>query len=212
MGLKKANIDGAIYEVVSFDTWRNNPTVYDKGVAIDGENGIIYPIRGRNDFRPGVYADDCLCKFKGPSEKDKECYSDSNVIDFSKPENYAEIIEAQARLQEAERTILSTVINGITVPIIDPEDKPEMVALKTLITDKHIDLSSYSSRFGPNYNNDVRLLGKHTISMGKIKTFFENLDAKAYLVINDSSPDVPNPIGHEIKIELTGNGSEGDDE
>jgi hypothetical protein len=207
MSVKKVNIDGNFYDVISWDEYTANPSIYDKNNAIIGPDGLIYPIRGKNDIRPGIYADDVMAVFREPTSN-RANYSSSRVIDFSKPKNYAEVIEACAKLQEEERQVLTT-INNVTIPEIDPDDNPEMVALKQGIIDKHIDLDSYAHRFGPNFNNDKRLLNRTTISMSKLKTYAENLDMRVFLTLEDASSDVPNPLGHKITVEITG--KEGDD-
>ena len=43
------------------------------------------------------------------------------------------------------------------------------------------------------------------------KRLCEALDIKATLILEDKSPDVPNPIGRTIKVDLTG-GIPGDGE
>ena len=86
-----------------------------------------------------------------------------------------------------------------------------MKALKTAVLEKRIDLDKYEPRFGSNYNNDKRLFNKNTISLSMTKRLCEALDIKATLILEDKSPDVPNPIGRTIKVDLTG-GIPGDGE
>ena len=78
-----------------------------------------------------------------------------------------------------------------------------MVALKTAVNNKHIDLDKYEHRFGENYANDKRLFNKNNISLGKMKTIANALDMDITLTIKDV-PDAPNPIGEVIEVKLTG--------
>ena len=113
-----------------------------------------------------------------------------------------------------ERTILTTIDN-VFAPEIYNNDTPEMKAMKQAILDKHIDLDKYEPRFGPNYNNDKRLLKKSSITFGKLRSICDALDMKVTMTIEDSSPDVPNPIGRSITVDLTDKSSlttEGDEE
>lgn len=73
---------------------------------------------------------------------------------------------------------------------------------------KHIDLDSYEHRFGKNYNNDRRLFEKPNISLLKLTSVCTALDIKATLILEDSSPDVPNPMGGVVTVELTSGGGE----
>ena len=79
-----------------------------------------------------------------------------------------------------------------------------MKAMKEAINLKHIDIDKYEPRFGPNFNNDKRLLKKDSITFRKLKDVCEALDMKATLKLEDANPNVPNPIGKKIAIDLTG--------
>jgi len=130
-------------------------------------------------------------------------YSVDNVINFSNSKSFKEIIQKQNKLKSMERIILTNPDN-ITIPKIGENDSPEMIGLKKAIIAKHIDLDKYSSRFGNNYSNDKRLLNDETITMSKLKTMFKALDIKATLIIEDKNDSIPNPIGEQIYVELTG--------
>ena len=78
-----------------------------------------------------------------------------------------------------------------------------MVALKEAIIAKHIDLDSYDYRFGEsNFPNDKRLLKKESISLKKLIAYCNALDINAILTLTDLSPDIPNPMGHDIVYSL----------
>lgn len=205
MSLVKAKIGEAIYDVVDYEEYYRNMHMYPvQYTAIRGADGYVYPIRSLSDHRPGAYMTGGLDIFKPPVTA-TECamYSEQNIIDFTKAEGMRDLITCSQMLSSAERSIL-TNIDNLFIPDIGESDTPEMQALKQAIIAKHIDLDKYESRFGPNYNNDKRLLRKDRITFDKFRTIGECLDIKATLIIEDAGPDVPNPIGRPISIEITG--------
>ena len=213
MSLEKAKIADVIYDVITIDEYYRDPSAYGAYTAIRGTDGYVYPIRSKTDTRPGFYPTGGLDFFKPPIMSEGPVYSQQNIINFHDATSLREVIQAQQKLMSAERSILTTIDN-VFVPEIGEDDMPEMKALKQAIIDKHIDLDKYEPRFGPNYNNDKRLLRKGNITFGKLRSICNALDIKATLTIEDESPDVPNPIGRVITTELTGGNMsiEGDDE
>lgn len=203
MSLIKAKIGEIIYDVITIEEYYANPDLYGSYTAIDGRDGFIYPIRNKTDYRPGFYPTGGIDFFKPPVGSESIMYNHQNIINFSEASNLREIIQAQQKLASAERSILTTIDNVFT-PEIGENDTPEMQALKQAILDKHIDLDKYEPRFGPNYNNDKRLLKKPNITYGKFRDMCNALDIKATLTLEDAAPDVPNPIGRSITVELTG--------
>lgn len=214
MSLTKAKIEGAIYDIIDIDEYYKNPDIYGQYTAIKGDDGYIYPIRTKTDIRPGFYPTGTLDFFKIPDKSESNTYTQQNIIDFHDATNLKEVIQTQQKLMNEERTILTTIDN-VFAPEIYNNDTPEMKAMKQAILDKHIDLDKYEPRFGPNYNNDKRLLKKSSITFGKLRSICDALDMKVTMTIEDSSPDVPNPIGRSITVDLTDKSSlttEGDEE
>lgn len=210
--LIKTRIGDVLYDVVDYETYINNTNLYNPAyTAIRTGDGYIYPIRKNGDFRPGMYEAWAMDFFIQPTGSEVGAYLEQSIIDFSKADSLREIIECQQRLVNEERSILTT-INNQYVPEIGENDTPEMRALKQAISDKHIDLDQYEHRFGPNYNNDKRLLRKENITFGKLRTMCDALDIKASLTLEDASPDAPNPIGRSITVDITAPGviSEGE--
>lgn len=204
--LCKAKIGDTIYDVVTYEEYVANRAYLNPAyTAIKHTDGFLYPIRKNGDFRPGMYDSGPMDFFVPPTGSDAGVYSQQCIIDFDKAETFKEIIQCQQKLASEERSILTT-INNQYVPEIGENDTPEMQALKQSITDKHIDLDRYEHRFGPNYNNDKRLLKKDSITFGKLRTVCNALDIKASLTLEDASPDVPNPMGRSITVDLTGPG------
>lgn len=201
MSVEKAKINGQLVDVISIDDYHKNPEAYDKFNAIKLNDGYIYPIRNKTDDRPGAYRTDFGVVFKQPEAGQSDDYSDKNLINFSDVSSLKDYIAAQNKYRAAEWSVLTSADN-IFMPEPNVGDAPEMRALKTAIKDKGIDLDKYESRFGQNYNNDKRLLRKDTITLSKLKSITSILDMKASLILEDSGPDVPNPIGHQIIVEL----------
>lgn len=205
MSLEKAKIGDVIYDVIPIEEYYREPTAYGSFTAISGNDGYIYPIRTKTDNRPGFYPTGGLDFFKPPTPGEANIYTRQNVINFEEATSLREVIICQQKLMNAERSILTTIDN-VFAPEIGENDTPEMKAIKQAIIDKHIDLDKYEPRFGPNYNNDKRLLKKKNITFGKLRSICDALDIKASIVIEDAAPDVPNPIGRVITAELTGTG------
>ena len=194
--IEKARIGDIIYDVITIEEYEANPGMYNpKFTAIKYDDGCVYPIRNRTDNRPGFYPTGAIDFFKPCAPSETHMYSQQNIINFSNKENIREIIEAQSQLANEERAILTTIDN-LFIPEISPEDTPETKALKEAVREKHIDIDKYESRFGPNYNNDKRL------------TILNALDMRATLIIEDTSPNVPNPIGKQIVAVITGDNVE----
>ena len=203
MSLEKAKIGDAIYDVIPITEFYRDPSAYGPYTAIKGGDGFIYPIRTKTDSRPGFYPTGGLDFFKPPTFGEANIYTQQNVINFEEATSLRDVIKCQQKLMSAERSILTTIDN-VFAPEINENDTPEMMAVKQAIIDKHIDLDKYESRFGPNYNNDKRLLKKSSITFGKLRSICDALDIKASIVIEDAAPDVPNPIGRVITADLTG--------
>lgn len=210
MSLRKKAIDGIMYDVISIEEYLRNMPMYSQFIAITIGNGYVYPIRTRYDNRPGArnlpgaYNITGMIYYIHPSTPSElQEYSESNMIDFGAAENMRDYIQTKQRLASAERSIL-TSIDNVFVPEISENDTPEMIALKQAIIEKHIDLDKYEPRFGPNYNNDKRLLKKDGITFGKLRSMCNALDIKVTIKFEDTNPDVPNPIGRVITAELTG--------
>ena len=206
--MRKMKIRDALYDVITYSEFCKNRPLYMRypdSVAIMPGDGFVYPIRNpASDIRPGMYALGMgFDWFKIPMSKyEIQDYSQSNIIDFSEAKTFRDVIANQERLNKEERSILTT-INSLTVPVIQDSDEPAMVALKEAIIAKHIDLDSYDYRFGQsNFPNDKRLLKKDSISLKKLVAYCNALDIKATLTLQDTNPDVPNPMGKDIVCEL----------
>lgn len=209
MSLMKKVINGEMYDVVSEREYFSNPSLFTQNSAILMDNNMVYPIRPKYDMRndsrnkPGVYDFGHYLYIVNPSASEMPEYSPSDIIDFNSVDTLRGYIQTRQRIATAERSILTSP-DSIFTPEITENDTPEMIALKKAIQDKHIDIDKYEPRFGPNYNNDKRLLKKESITFGKLRTICNALDIKATITFEDAREDVPNPIGRSISADLTG--------
>lgn len=207
--IKKAKLEGTIYDVISEETFKKNPSIYvgyNNAVAIE-KDGHVYPIRNTTvaNTMVGYYpSSDSYVQPRNDTEE--VLYGTGSIINFSDVKSFRELIEAQDKLNQAERTILTTPDN-ITIPVVGQNDSPFLQAIKRAITDKQIDLDKYGPRFGSNYPNEKRLLKKSDMTLQKGILYAGCLDFDIYVTIKDSSPEVPNPIGETITVKLTGEGA-----
>ena len=206
--MRKMKIRDSLYDVITYPEFcrgRDHYLHYWDSVAILNGDGFVYPIRNpQYDNRPGLYPLGMSFDwFRAPmSTYEMQEYSQANIIDFAEAKSFRDVIEMQNRLNQEERSILTT-INQLTIPTIQENDEPAMVALKEAIIAKHIDLDSYDYRFGEsNFPNDKRLLKKESISLKKLIAYCNALDINAILTLTDLNPDVPNPMGHDIVYSL----------
>ena len=213
MAVEKIRIKDRLYDVIAYEEFTRHPDNYGKFNAVK-EGSYVYPVKGKTDTGVGIYdSDDVTYEFVEPiTEEDKDNYSTNHIISISDCKTIREVIEAQQKIKESERAIL-TKADNITFVKVGANDTPHMAALKEAINGKQIDISNYEYKFGTNYNNDMRLLSKSDITMNKLKSFLSKLDLKASIVIEDASDDVPNPLGRKIvSTIISGDDYEDEDE
>ena len=203
MDLKKMKIEQKIYDVVTEAQFINTDRSFVTAPLAIERDGIVYPERKVNadgEHSVGVYDLGPLIVYVPPSEEERIFLSSEHIIDFGSGD-IKNIIENSKRLQEQEKDILTTIDN-VTKYHISENNEPEMVAIRTAVNLKGIDMLKYASRFKSNYNNDIRLLGKDKISISKLKSICSKLDIKPILVLEDMPGDIANPMGEKVVIEL----------
>ena len=213
MAVEKMKVKDKLYDVIEYEEFARHPDNYGKFNAVK-QGGYIYPVRGKTDTGVGIYdSDETTFEFVDPvTDEDKENYNVSHIISVSNCKNIREVIEAQQKIKDTERAIL-TKADNVTYVKIGPNDSPHMAALKEAINSKQIDLNNYEHKFGSNFNNDSRLLSRDDITMRKLTSFLRKLDMKATLIIEDASDDVPNPLGKKIVTTIvSGDGRYDDDD
>ena len=199
--IRKTTINGKMYDVVELDEYMKSRDLYSSNCTAIHIDEYALPITHQKNNIGIVLGDICYWKFPDPN--DKGDYSYDRVIDFSNVTNIREMIQVQDAVRELETEILTAPDNP-TKFRINPGDMPEMVAMKTAFNLKNVDIDKYEHRFGNNFNNDKRLFNKDRLSLPKVKRLCDKLDMKATLIIQDASPDVPNPMGEIVTIDLTG--------
>lgn len=208
----RMKIGAKMYDVVPLEEYQQNEGAYLKNyTAILSNNGryALPIIRGQQGDSIGIKIGDLMSREYLPStEEDKELYSVDHAINLADSKSITELIENQTAIREIEQEILTNPDGNIFTPKITTEDSSAMRALKEAVIAKHINIDNYEYRFGSNYNNDKRLLSKPKISLQMLERVCNALDIKATLTLEDSSDDIPNPIGRVISVELTN----GDDE
>ena len=209
---KKAKVNGRVTTVVTPEEALNNPLYQDKFSSVEINNTILPVKKTYDPTTPGFYISNTgkIGKIIYPSEEDLEEYSSSNAIDFSNIQNMRELISKQEEVKRMESEVLSNSDN-LFKPIPKENDAPEMKALKEAICLKNIDIDAYADRFLDNFNNDKRLLKGSSITISKMKSICDKLDMKVTLTISDTSPNVPNPIGQSISVDICGY-NDGDEE
>lgn len=214
MNIKNASVDGHIIDVLSKEDyqkqWRmyvENPSMFaNTGMEVSTEKGTyILPFRNKTDNRPGIFPDGCVYYTKLPDENDDHIYNKDNIemIDFSDAGDVKQFLEKREKIRNIEAISL-TEIDDIFIPPIGSDDSPEMVAFKTAIGKKKCDINKYAPRFGENYLNDKRILKGPKITMNKLVDMCKKLDIEAELILRDAHTDVPNPMGAEVSMILTG--------
>lgn len=200
----KMLIGSKFYDVVSQEEYTNNKNLYSGGSTAIHIDDTVYPIRNRyEEGIVGAYDRGAVIKYVPPTtEEEQSIYDSSKVIDFNNVSDIKEIIERQNEMSSQERMILTSPDNISCYPILET-DSPSLQLLKKAINAKNIDLDKYEQRFGVNYTNDKRILQRNTITLPKLTSIANKLDMEVELVIRDSSKDVPNPMGIELKTILT---------
>lgn len=211
--MKKAKVENRMLAVTSYEEYGLHPELYaNTGTGVQVErDGVQYILPHRNTAyspdKPGVY--DCgnaISMFTFPTEEQRSEYT-GEVIDLADVQNISELTRKMDLLKDMERDILTTPDNIFT-PVISESDSSIMKGLKEALIAKNIDLDKYADRFGDNYPNDKRQFKREDITLFMFSRMCQNLDMNARLIIEDSSFDVPNPIGRQIVVNLVGGDGE----
>lgn len=205
MNIRQTAINDKWYNVISYSDYCSYPDLnknYSTAVEmkIDGVTKIL-PVRSPSETAPGIYDKGWYDEIIPPSSDDTQ-YNPDNVLDLSNIKNMEDLMQMQDRARDIEKEILTSP-DDITVPNISSLDSPEMRAVKEAIIAKHMDINKYSERFGSNFANDKRILKTNAITQKMMKRLLSNIDVKATLILEDTSPNVANPMGKKIEIVIT---------
>ena len=218
MDYKRADIGGVLTDIIPMEQYLDNQDVYaTSNVAMvcerDGKKYVL-PARKATDLRPGYYTQgsNCVAFARLPSSDCDTNYNyDDVVIDFSKEKTIQGIMEKQNQCRNIEYANLCNP-DSIFIPAIDQDDSPLMKGFKEATIAKHFDISKYKDRFGANYLNDIRQYQKNDITIKMIERICDNIDQDVYVTFKDKPGDIPNPMGREIAVKITGNGNNEEEE
>ncbi len=217
--LEKASVEGQVYDVMSYEEYaehfENNRERSDIAIKEEYEgHTLVLPSRGKypagGPINPGLYHAGCVDFIKKPEREFVKNYIPDKIVSMSNMSDIKDILREAEEARKLDEPYLTSPDSVTTIKIC-ADDQPEMRALKMALNAKHIDLDKYAGRFGVNFPNDKRQLKGNAITLNIIKRYCENCDMEAVLVLRDTRPDVPNPIGKEISVSLTETMSEGDD-
>jgi len=201
--MKKAKVDNKIVEVITHEELARNRDMYPSNIVAVERDGMLYPVRGKNDKRPGIYHSGPIDLYVKPTQDQMHNYDTSTIIDFDNADNMRAMIDMNNQYKNMEISILTNKDN-ITAPAIKDTNSPLMVGLKMAITDKHIDIDDYEHRVGSNYTNEKRLLLKDRITIDKVALLAGCLDMKVTVRFENANPNVINPMSQAFEIEITG--------
>lgn len=175
----------------------NNP----KSTAIE-IGDVVLPLKTSSiDSGPGVYYKDDdrpYCEVQKP--KNPEEYSADKIIDYKDVNTVGELIEKHRLIRDIQKDLMATKENILHLPI-PADNQPEMKALKTAINAKQVDKRAYETKF-TQFQNNMRLLKGPSITLAKMIEICDGFDIACKLTLSDK-PDVPNPMGTEITVDLT---------
>jgi hypothetical protein len=200
--MKKAEIDGRLYNITSIEDYTNHPDLYNpKFTAIERPECVL-PIRNRTtDTGPGIYYQPNAMVSIVEKPDNMAYYGLDKIIDFTNPKSIDEVFEKQQIIRDIQDEIMTTSDNVLCLKIGE-KDTPEMKALKTAINLKRIDTKQYEDRFDQ-FQNDMRLLKGNSITLGKLISISNALDISADITLRDRDDNTPNPMNQTITIDLT---------
>jgi hypothetical protein len=200
--MKRVSIDNKFYDVVSEDEFNSHLDVYNTKLSAVERDGYIFPVISTTDTKVGINNQGALNFYNYPETvEDMDKYNSNKIIDTTDCKSITEFMSKRESIRDLEKEMLTSPDN-ITIPIVSVSDTPEMKGLKMAIIAKHIDLDKYSDRFGENYPNDKRALKGHSATIKLLRRFCNNLDLKAKLILEDTSPNAANLMGKEIVIDI----------
>lgn len=210
MNYKNYAINGRLKNVISIDEYAANQDIYTPGTAAiekvkDGTSYYL-PLRSSVETEPGVYPIGnaaVITKFPEPGDN---TYSDKNkLVDFSDTKTTKDVMDKQNQFRDLEYEMLCAPGDVLVAPYL-PNDTPMMRGFKEAINAKGIVAANYKERMGPNYSNDIRKVKENDITIKMASRMAKNLDEEIIMIIRDKNPDVANPIGKEIVVNITSGG------
>lgn len=198
-----------LYNLVSMEDYNNNPELYNSHNTAILINDMVYPIKGQSESGVGIYYQPgSMCSYLVKPENPED-YSINNpnnrVMDFNSIDSIEQFMEQDKILKDIEEDVLLTNENIFHLKI-NPNDQPQMKALKNAINLKNVDKKNYERRF-PQFNNDMRLLKEGKITLNKLISTCNAFDINVELTLSDK-PGAPNPMGTTVVANLTDDGGD----
>ena len=198
-----------LYNLVSMEDYNNNPELYNPHNTAILINDMVYPIKGQSESGVGIYYQPGnMCSyFVKPENPDDYSINNPNnrVMDFNSIDSIEQFMEQDRILKDIEEDVLLTNENIFHLKV-NPNDQPQMKALKDAINLKNVDKKNYERRF-PQFNNDFRLLKGNKITLNKLISTCNAFDINVELILSDK-PGAPNPMGTTIVATLTDDGGD----
>lgn len=212
MEIKKAIVDGKMYDVVSQNEFERRSALGNPEMLSDTliqMDQTLYRISNTVDHNrnyPYAVRSEIATKFFNDSSK-YPSYSSKNIIDFKDVKSNRELFEKQNKLRAEETVLLSSSAEKDFAPIIRECDSPALKLVKECLHEKHIDIDAYRTRFGSNceFSNAIRLLvnpSNHNISISKMQMIAEKFDIEFEITARDISKSVPNPMNKTFRRKL----------
>lgn len=209
LGDKQVNV----YSLEKF-VQNQNILIKDDQSAIEVDHDgtpTILPVREKvsDDMsKPGIYMDDGPLAFISypvtPEEEKIYCPSEDKIFDMRNIITMQEFITKKEEYDQTVTSLLETdpMDDSIFKPPFLKTDTPEMRALKEAIVLKAVDIDKYASRFGDNFPNDKRKFKDDNITSFMMKRICDNMDIQVDMVFRDANPNVPNPMGKVVKVNM----------
>ena len=195
---KTAVVDGKLTNVLTeqeysenYKLYENNQNMYaNSAIEVTTKSGdYILPFRNKTDNLPGIYSEGFLYFVREPvTEDDREKYKSSNidVTDLRDSKSIEDFMSKTKIIKDMEASTLSGSDDVFIPPLLEE------------------DINKYSQRFGDNFLNDKRIFKTGSVTMNKLISISKNLDMEVELVLRDASDNVPNRMGKEVRVILTG--------
>lgn len=209
MEIRKAVVEGKLYEVISPDEYFRRASFNEEGllsnVAIE-DSGYIYPV-STDISRTTPYARPTIGMIQYRNTENMTGYeAEDKIVNLSNAANTIELIERQNKLRQDELAILTANQKKVFAAICREDDSPALLMAKECLNSKNIDPDNYKGRFDStcDYSNLMRLLNNpdnHTLSIQKLHDIGEKFDIDFVITARDKK-DAPNPMNEVFEREI----------
>lgn len=173
------------------------------------KNDVVYIYRGKlknsaDSSNPGIYKTSTGYKFIEPTENEIEyIYSVENLIILDTDDIINQVSKNKTNFQQPDDLEIINNNSELYVPTIKEDDDFLKVLVKRAIIDKHINISTYRSRFKDDYslNNMKSGLKRETkMTVNNFKSWCEILGLDFEVTIRDNGTDTVNPLPRDLTV------------